>query len=119
QLGVVEKPAGRTTMRHAHEAAEFGERGKRLLPPTLADLLPPLLPGKGKSRVIAVHRLDRDTSGLVVFARTAAAARHLGAQFRAHSTERTYLAIVRGRATNQRIESNLVPDRGDGRRGSG
>ena len=36
---VVEKPAGLTTMRHAHEAAEFGSRGRRFLPPTLADLL--------------------------------------------------------------------------------
>ena len=36
---VVEKPAGLTTMRHAHEAAEFGARGQRFLPKTLADLL--------------------------------------------------------------------------------
>src|SRR5207244_4334096 len=38
--------------------------------------------------------------------------------FRAHSVERCYLAIVRGRARPQRIESWLVRDRGDGRRGS-
>jgi 23S rRNA pseudouridine1911/1915/1917 synthase len=118
QIVVVDKPGGLTTMRHAHEAAEFGARGKRFLPPTLADRLPALLPGRGNSRVIAVHRLDRDTSGLVVFARTAHAARHLGGQFRAHTTERTYIALVRGRAKNERIESRLVADRGDGRRGS-
>jgi 23S rRNA pseudouridine1911/1915/1917 synthase len=118
---VVEKPAGLTTMRHAHEAAEFGARARRYLPKTLADLLPGLLAGreKGKSgRVIAVHRLDRDTSGLVVFARTPEAARHLGKQFREHTVERHYLAIVRGRAEPGRVESNLVRDRGDGRRGS-
>jgi 23S rRNA pseudouridine1911/1915/1917 synthase len=124
QVVVVDKPAGLTTMRHPEEAAEFGSRARRFLPPTLADLLPDLLRAKGKSRkgqpagVIAVHRLDKETSGLVVFARTPAGARHLGGQFRAHATERRYLALVRGRAKSGRIESFLVRDRGDGRRGS-
>jgi 23S rRNA pseudouridine1911/1915/1917 synthase len=117
QIVVVDKPAGLTTMRHAHEAAEFGTRGQRFLPATLANLLPGLLGGGGKRRIIAVHRLDRDTSGLIVFARTAQAARHLGGQFRAHTVDRSYLAIVRGRAKNERIETRLVADRGDGRRG--
>ena len=112
---VVDKPPGLTTMRHPHEAAEFGARGRRYLPTTLADQLPGLL-GGGKVR--AVHRLDKDTSGLVVFARTRAAERHFGQQFRAHTVERCYRAIVRGRALAQRIESWLVRDRGDGRRGS-
>jgi 23S rRNA pseudouridine1911/1915/1917 synthase len=62
--------------------------------------------------------LDKETSGLVVFARTVAAERHLGQQFRAHSTQRLYLAVVRSKATSARIESWLVRDRGDGRRGS-
>lgn len=118
---VVDKPSGLTTMRHASEAAEFGTRARRFLPATLADLLPPLLAGKqgGKApRLRAVHRLDRDTSGLVVFARTAEAERHLGRQFRAHTIHRRYLALVRGRAVPGRVESHLVRDRGDGRRGS-
>jgi 23S rRNA pseudouridine1911/1915/1917 synthase len=108
-------------MRHAHEADEFGPRGKKFLPRTLEDLLPSLLPGqKGRpGRVFAVHRLDKETSGLVVFARTPAAARHLGRQFREHSAGRRYLALVRGRARVATIESWLVRDRGDGRRGSG
>ena len=117
---VVDKPAGLTTMRHADEEAEFG-RGRRFLPPTLADLLPPLLAREreGKQpRVRAVHRLDKDTSGLVVFALTPAAEGNLGKQFRAHTTERRYLAVVRGQAQDARIESWLVRDRGDGRRGS-
>jgi len=120
QLIVVDKPAGLTTMRHAEEAAEFGQRGQRYLPATLADLLPSLIAGRGgKPGIIrAVHRLDRDTTGLVVFARTAQAERHLGQQFREHSIERRYLALVRGKAVSARIESNLVADRGDGRRGS-
>ena len=75
---IVDKPAGLTTMRHAYEAAEFGPRGRRYLPPTLADLLPPRLQGRGRpGRVRAVHRLDKETSGLVVFARTPAAERSL------------------------------------------
>jgi 23S rRNA pseudouridine1911/1915/1917 synthase len=116
---VVDKPAGLTTMRHADEAAEFGKRAQRYLPPTLADLLAAQLAAEGKpARLRPVHRLDRDTSGLVVFARTPVAERDLGRQFREHTIERRYLAIVRGRAESRRIESYLVPDRGDGRRGS-
>lgn len=115
---VVEKPEGLTTMRHAHEAAEFGERGRKFLPPTLADLLPDLIDRK-RGRVRAVHRLDRDTSGLVVFARTPDAEKKLSDQFRAHTVGRRYLAIVRGQAVAGTIESSLVRERGDGRRGTG
>jgi 23S rRNA pseudouridine1911/1915/1917 synthase len=114
---VVNKPIGLTTMRHEDEAEEFG-KGKRFLPKTLADLLPGLLGEPGRP-VIAVHRIDRDTSGLVVFARTAAAAKHLTDQFRKHTADRRYLALVRGTPKAGRIESELVRDRGDGRRGSG
>jgi 23S rRNA pseudouridine1911/1915/1917 synthase len=122
---VVDKPAGLTTSRHPDEAAEFGARARRFLPTTLADVLPALLAGRKQQRgpphrttVRAVHRLDKDTSGLVVFARTPAAAKHLGRQFREHTAERSYLGLVRGRAKAGRIESHLVRDRGDGRRGS-
>jgi 23S rRNA pseudouridine1911/1915/1917 synthase len=118
---IVDKPAGLTTMRHPEEAAEFGPRGRRFLPPTLADLLPNLLAQRRpneRTKVRAVHRLDKDTSGLVVFARTVEAERHLGQQFRAHTIERAYRALVRGQAKSARIESWLVRDRGDGRRGS-
>ena len=121
QIVIVDKPAGLTTMRHDYEAAEFGARGRRFLPPTLADLLPGMLaagkPGP-QPRVRAVHRIDKETSGLVVFARTAEAEKHLARQFREHTVERRYLALVRGVPRAGRIESNLVRDRGDGRRGS-
>ncbi len=113
---VVDKPPGVTTHRSTTEAAEFG-RGQRFLPSTLADRLPTLLSGTGPLR--AVHRIDRDSSGLVVFARTPEAEAHLGKQFRAHTVGRRYLAITRGRPAEGRIESWLVRDRGDGRRGSG
>jgi 23S rRNA pseudouridine1911/1915/1917 synthase len=120
-IAVVEKPAGLTTVRHAEEAEAFGQRARRFLPPTLVDVLPPILRARGKlqqGRVRAVHRLDKETSGLVVFALTATTERHLGKQFRAHTVGRSYLALVRGTAHEGRIESNLVRDRGDGRRGS-
>jgi 23S rRNA pseudouridine1911/1915/1917 synthase len=54
----------------------------------------------------------------MVFARTAQAEKHLGQQFRLHSIRRRYLAVVRGAVATQTIESRLVRDRGDGRRGS-
>lgn len=114
---VVNKPAGLTTMRHAEEAAEFGARGKKYLPTTLADLLANLL-GRTDKPLRAVHRIDRDTSGLVVFARNAKAETSLTDQFREHAIERRYLALIRGRPTASRIETKLVRDRGDGRRGS-
>lgn len=64
-----------------------------------------------------VHRIDKGTSGLVVFARTPAAERILAAQFRAHDIKRKYLAICLGVPKNQMIENYLVDDRGDGYRG--
>jgi 23S rRNA pseudouridine1911/1915/1917 synthase len=121
-LVVVEKPAGMTTVRHADEAEALGKRAKKFLPPTLVDLLPNVLAGSGKpikGRIRAVHRIDKETSGLVALARTAEAESNLGKQFRARTTGRRYLALVRGQAKDARIESSFVPDRGDGRRGSG
>src|ERR1051325_3680137 len=122
QIVVVEKPAGLTTVRHAEEVAALGQRAKKDLPPTLVDLLPGVLKQSGhaiQGRLRAVHRIDKETSGLVVLARTPEAESHLGKQFRAHTTGRHYLALVRGQAKDERIESHLVPDRGDGRRGRG
>jgi len=104
-------------MRHKDEAEEFGERALKFLPKTLADMLPILL-GTPNRPVIAVHRIDRDTSGLVVFARTRDAAEHLTKQFRKHTVERQYLALTRGTPPSKRIDSAFVRDRGDGRRGS-
>ncbi len=65
-----------------------------------------------------VHRLDKHTTGVLVFTRTFAAKRHLAQQFREHSVERTYLAIVHGQCRSATHESYLVTDRGDGLRGS-
>ena len=65
-----------------------------------------------------VHRLDKETSGLVVFTRTWLAKQRLAAQFRKHTVRRKYLAIAHGAVTSRTIRSFLVEDRGDGLRGS-
>ena len=65
-----------------------------------------------------VHRIDKDTSGLLLFAKTKLAERALQTLFRAHDIERTYLCVVHGKLTDRRIETRLVTDRGDGLRGS-
>jgi 23S rRNA pseudouridine1911/1915/1917 synthase len=129
---VVEKPAGITSTRHSEEQDMSPRR--RQLQPTLDELLPRVIvkieargtkntrgkqnERRGMKQVRAVHRLDRDTSGLIVFARTPEAQQHLEQQFRKHSTHRRYLAVARGAVESQTIESRLVRDRGDGRRGS-
>jgi 23S rRNA pseudouridine1911/1915/1917 synthase len=120
---VVEKPSGMTSIRHPDEHLLPARRQHQ---PTLTELLPRLLArlnrspdGRAKSRPVrAVHRLDRETSGLMVFARNVKAETTLGRQFREHTIRRIYWAIVSGRIEEQTIETNLVPDRGDGRRGS-
>jgi 23S rRNA pseudouridine1911/1915/1917 synthase len=68
---------------------------------------------------LPVHRIDEETSGLVVVALTATAQRQLKQLFEVHAVERRYLAIVAGRFGGPRtLRSTLVRDRGDGRRGS-
>ena len=51
---------------------------------------------RGKRKPLVVHRIDRDTSGLVVFARTIRAQQALKDQFRRREPERVYLAVVYG-----------------------
>ena len=69
-------------------------------------------------RLGVVQRLDKDTTGLLVFARTRAGRKGLEAQFRAHTIERRYVALVHGRAEATIHDTHLVADRGDGLRGS-
>jgi len=131
---VVDKPPGLTTTRHHEEASWPAKR--RQMQPTLEELVPdaiarhlaaraagrPRPGGKAARRrvppVRAVHRIDRETSGLVVFARNVPAGRILAEQFRLHTTHRRYLALVTGRMGAGTIRSHLLRDRGDGRRGS-
>jgi 23S rRNA pseudouridine1911/1915/1917 synthase len=122
-LVVVEKPSGIPTVRHPAER-DWNER-RRALAPTLDDLVVKIIARregrlrKGPlPRLRIVHRLDKETSGLVVFARSVAAERGLGKQFHAHTVIRRYLAVVPGFVPPQRIATRFVRDRGDGRRGS-
>ena len=88
-LLVLAKPAGLVV----HPGA--GHRGD-----TLVDALRhagiPLAPGTGPDRAGIVHRLDRDTSGLLVVASTVVARDGLVEQLRRRTVERRYLALVRG-----------------------
>ncbi|HEY0160529.1 MAG TPA: RluA family pseudouridine synthase [Thermoanaerobaculia bacterium] len=51
---------------------------------------------KGQERIQVVHRLDRETSGVLVFAKNAYAREQLKEQFAAHTTDRIYVALVEG-----------------------
>ena len=65
-----------------------------------------------------VHRIDIDTTGLLMFARNLAAKRALSAQFRAHSVHRRYVALAHGQVIGRTFDTILLRDRGDGLRGS-
>ena len=67
-----------------------------------------------------VHRLDADTSGLLVVARSGEAHRRLQLLVRRRALERFYVALVRGRPRSRRgrIEAAIGPDRADRRRRS-
>ena len=69
-------------------------------------------------RIRPVHRLDRDTSGPMVFARTPEAEQKLVRMFARHLVQRAYVAVVHGGVEAQTIDTWLVRDRGDGLRGS-
>jgi 23S rRNA pseudouridine1911/1915/1917 synthase len=119
---VVDKPAGMTTLRHRAERDWSSEKKTRQ--PALDDVLPELIARRehlermSEPKAFSVHRIDRETSGLLVFARTVTAQQALITQFKAHSVERTYLAVAQGEVAARTFESRLVEDRGDGRRGS-
>ena len=111
---VVAKPAGISSV--PYDSTETG---------TLSELVRDALRRRPEPRrkgpepeLGIVHRLDKETSGVLVFARTLAAKRALKQQFRFHTVDRRYLAIAHGRVESGKIESRLVQDRGDGRRGS-
>jgi 23S rRNA pseudouridine1911/1915/1917 synthase len=68
------------------------------------------LPMNSSERPGLVHRIDKDTSGLLVVAKTEAAMTHLAKQFEAKTTEREYIALVWGNvlADSGTIEGNLA-----------
>ncbi len=62
--------------------------------------------------ILLVHRLDRDTSGVMVFARNRRAQRHLGRQFEKRRVEKTYVARITGRPglPSGRIDLPMIAD---------
>ncbi|HKE19234.1 MAG TPA: RluA family pseudouridine synthase [Kofleriaceae bacterium] len=111
QVVVIDKPPGVSTV--PYEPREQG---------TAMDLLRDAWRRQGRAATTialhVVHRIDKDTSGLVVFAKSKRAEIALAAQFRAHTAARQYLCLARGDVRFRRVESFLVRDRGDGLRGS-
>jgi 23S rRNA pseudouridine1911/1915/1917 synthase len=103
-LLVVDKPAGLVVHPGAGHAAD-----------TLVDALRPLIAGGDPDRPGVVHRLDRDTSGLLALARSEEAHRRLTELVRERALERTYLALVAGRPRSRegRIEAPIGRDRRD------
>jgi 23S rRNA pseudouridine1911/1915/1917 synthase len=104
-LLVLDKPAGLTV----HPAP--GHPGHTLVNallahfPHLADVGDALRPG-------IVHRLDKDTSGLMLVAKNSSAQANLIGQFKSHSVTKAYLALVKGRLTPKTgiIEANIGRD---------
>jgi 23S rRNA pseudouridine1911/1915/1917 synthase len=103
-LAVVDKPAGLTVHPGAGRATA-----------TLVDELAGIVAGGEEGRPGIVHRLDRDTSGLLVVARSEEAHNRLSTLVRRRAFERAYLALVRGRPASRagRIEAPIGRDRDD------
>ena len=107
QLIVVNKPAGLVV----HPAAGVYSG-------TLANALAyhfQQLSKSGSTRPGIVHRLDKDTSGLLVAAKTESAHEHLADQFRARKVFKSYVALVYGvvREESGRIEQPIARDPGN------
>jgi 23S rRNA pseudouridine1911/1915/1917 synthase len=85
-IAVIDKPAGLVV----HPAPSHHG-------PTLVDQLGDLLGGGDPERPGIVHRLDKDTSGLLVVARDQEAQRALAAEVAARKVDRVYLALAAGR----------------------
>ena len=86
RLLVVNKPAGLLTVPLERKGAA----------PSVQSQLEIYLRPFGRRRPLVVHRIDQDTSGLVVFAKDAATQGQLKAQFKRREPERIYLAVVYG-----------------------
>ena len=85
-LIVVNKPAGILSVPLERKADA----------PSMYELVEDRFRSHGRRRPLVVHRIDQDTSGLVVFAKHGDAQRRLKAQFARREPERVYLAIVYG-----------------------
>ncbi len=94
-IAVIAKPAGLVVHPGAGHPDATLVNGLLARYPEIATVGDPTRPG-------IVHRLDRDTSGLLVVARSAAAYDHLVAMMAAHEVERRYVALVWGTPASPR-----------------
>lgn len=122
---VVEKPSGVSTVPYdpAGMGASIALRARPGEEATLDQRVRTALAKRANRpgpppEVGVVHRLDKETSGLIVFTRSWQAKKALTQAFRAHGVQRRYLALVHGVSPEGAIVSHLVEDRGDGLRGS-
>jgi 23S rRNA pseudouridine1911/1915/1917 synthase len=97
-LAVINKPAG--MMVHAGAGATDEGRNRGTLVNALLHRFGELSGVGGELRPGIVHRLDKDTSGLIVVAKNDAAHRKLAAQFAGRKVKKTYIALVHGRIKN-------------------
>ncbi len=106
-LVAVDKPSGRAT-----QPLDYDETGT-LLNAVLA--VYPELSGVGEGGLMSgvVHRLDRGTSGVLLFARTEEAWQRARAAFDERRVEKTYLALVHGRLDGEHEISLRLDHRGD------
>lgn len=93
-LAVVNKPAG--MMVHAGAGATDDERNRGTLVNALLHRFGALSEVGGELRPGIVHRLDKETSGLIVVAKNDSAHRKLAAQFSGRKVKKQYLALVHG-----------------------
>jgi 23S rRNA pseudouridine1911/1915/1917 synthase len=93
-LAVVNKPAG--MMVHAGAGATEDQRNRGTLVNALLHHFATLSSVGGEMRPGIVHRLDKETSGLIVVAKTDASHRKLAIQFARREVKKTYLALVHG-----------------------
>ncbi|HTM45198.1 MAG TPA: RluA family pseudouridine synthase [Polyangiaceae bacterium] len=107
-LVVVNKPAGLAAVDHEQESTSLQSELLTTLERMERRSLAPLL---------VVHRIDKVTSGVMLFARTREVQLALKEQFRAHTTGRHYTALAHGEVRPGTVRFRLVRDRGDGIRG--
>ena len=93
-LAVIDKPAG--MMVHAGAGASDDARNRGTLVNALLHHLASLSGVGGELRPGIVHRLDKETSGLIVVAKNDEAHRKLSAQFAAREVKKKYVALVHG-----------------------
>ena len=101
----VNKPAGLATIPgRAEETSVLEQLGQQLGLPVRGEIDP---------RVRVVHRLDKDTSGVLLFAKTIEAQRYLSHQFQNNTAQKQYVALVIGRPPTPEgeVDAPIAPDK--------